>query len=108
MESALYALTSADGPHFAQHPSIPDRTVAYIYYDPTAAAEAVLQSDNPSRWQVTQVTELEAWLDSLLERDVTHVIEVLLPTHSTERTTAGWLLMLRAKQSGREYYRKPS
>ncbi len=106
MESTLYKIESDTGAYLSAHPSYPERTVAWLYHDPSAAAQVIEQADDPSLWRVVPVVDLEAWLDSLLVDDITHVIEHLTPMYSTERTTAGWLLMLRAKQAGREYHNK--
>ena len=102
MESTLYTIESDAGPYVAADPSMPECMSAWIYHDQSAAVQVIEQTDNPTQWRVVPVNDLEAWLDSLLGYDITHVVESLLPTHSTTRTTAGWLLRLRAQQSGRE------
>ena len=102
MESTLYTIESDTGAYVSADPTAPERTVAWLFHDPTIAARQVESLDNPSQWRVASVNDLDPWLDSLLGQDITHVIEYLLPEHSTVRTTAGWLLRLRAQQSGRE------
>jgi hypothetical protein len=106
MESTLHTIESTTGVYRSEHPSVPGRTVAWLFHDPSFAAETIAQAANPSELRVVPVADLDQWLEGLLTDDITHVIEYLLPNHSTERTTAGWLLMLRAKQSGREYQRR--
>ena len=106
MESTLYTIESDTGVYLSAHPSFPERTVAWLYHDPASAALAIEHAQDPSAWRVVTVVDLETWLDSLLADDTTHVIEHLTPMYSTERSTAGWLLMLRAKQAGREYVSK--
>lgn len=108
MESTLYSIESDTGVYLSAHPTEPNRTVAWLFHDPQFATQVVAQAENPSVWKVTPVNNLEEWLDSRLTNDISYVIEQITPLLTTERTTAGWLLMIRAKQAGLEYRsRKP-
>ena len=103
MESSLYMIESDTGVFCSAHPSIPNRIVTWLYHDPQFAAQIVQGTENSSIWRVVPVSDLEGWLDSRLADDISYAIEQITPIISTERTTAGWLLMLRAQQAGREY-----
>ncbi len=106
MDETLYTIESDSGTYLAQDPSAPDRKMATLYHDPELAAKVAEQAGESVEWRVVPVTDLESWLDKLLADDVTHVCEHFAAVHSTERTTAGWLLMIRAKQAGQEYRRR--
>jgi len=103
MESTLYTIESDTGVYLLHDPAAPERKTAALYHEVESAEHVIAQTSDPTRWRVVPVTDLEAWLDSLLADDVTHVSEHFAAVHSTERTTAGWLLMIRAKQAGQEY-----
>lgn len=105
MDETLYTIESDAGIFLACDPSTPDRRTAALYHDPELAAKMAEQADPSISWRVVPVLDLEGWLDGLLADDVTHVSEHFAAVHSTERTTAGWLLMIRAKQAGQEYRR---
>lgn len=105
MDETLYTIASDSGIYLAKDPCAPDRKMATLYHDPELAAKVAEQAIESSGWRVVPVVDLESWLDALLAEDVTHVCEHFAAVHSTERTTAGWLLMIRAKQAGRDYRR---
>lgn len=103
MDETLYTIEADSGPYLEQDPSAPDRKMATLYHDPELAAKVAEEVGESVGLHVVPVTDLEAWLDALLADDVTHVSEHFAEVHSTERTTAGWLLMIRAKQAGQDY-----
>lgn len=106
MDETLYTIESDSGVYLAQDPSAPDRKMATLYHDSELAVKVAEEANETNGWRVVPVTDLESWLDALLADDVTHVCEHFAAVHSTERTTAGWLLMIRAKQAGRDYRRR--
>lgn len=103
MEQMMYTIVSDGGFFVEKDPEAPERRVGVLFYDPVLAAHVIDRTADPSCWKVVPIGVLDAWLEALLAEDITHICEHLTLTHSTEKTTASWLLMLRAQQAGREY-----
>src|SRR5579885_1310093 len=115
-DETFYTIESDAGTYVSADPSTadsestqppsPDRKVAWLFHDSASASQIMEGAGHLGTWHVQSVQDLDAWLDSLLGQDITHVVEFLQPDHLIVRATASWLLMHRAQESGRQY-RKP-
>lgn len=98
----LYTISSSDGVYCSQHPEIPEGSVARLYHRESLARDEIANLDDPSRWRIEEVHDVEAWLDALLEKGITHVYGQATEGPSSTHEIRFWLTSLRAWRLGRQ------
>jgi hypothetical protein len=99
-----YTILSSDGLYRSQHPEVPEGRVAHLYHHKSFAEDQIAHTDDPSRWVVKGVDNLEAWLEKLLQDGFTHVYEQSVDCHSTVREIRSWLASILAWRVGRNLH----
>lgn len=99
---SLYTISSSDGLCRSQHPEIPEGSIAYLFHHESLAREHIAHLDTPSQWRIDQVPDLEAWLETILQKGFTHVYGSATEGPSTLYEIRFWLTSLRAWRVGRQ------
>ena len=102
--STLYTIVSNNGPYRSNHPDIPGASIAYLSHHDSFAREFVAHTDDPSRWTIEPVKNLEFWLEALLQHGFTHVYEHVADTVNHTHEIGFWLTTKRAWRVGRHLH----
>lgn len=104
MEPTMFTAVSQHGPAISPHPEKANALVAVLFYDEASTLAEIQHYECPEIWRAVPVSDLEAWLETLLAGGIAHVIERFPPgLHSTMHDVAFWLTSLRALRAGRAY-----